>query len=619
MLIPARYPGKCKLCGEAIEVGDPISWQKGDRTVAHAACSSEGRAIAQSAEASRATDSDVELAAPDGLSYMPFQKAGIAYALPRSGVIFGDEMGLGKTIQAIGVVNNDPTIKTVLVVCPKSLALNWIREWRKWDTRGLKIGSIPGACDVLILTREEAKKRTDQLCALQFDAVIGDEAHEYRNPKSQRTKAFERLAASARRKRMLITGTPIPNKVVELWSLLKMTDPDNWDPLGKGFFKFATRYCAANKDSGYWDFSGSSNLEELQQRLRGTCMVRRLKKDVLTELPAKRRQIIELPAKGALAKAIEAEQAGWERVAGRLEELRAAVEISRASDDPADFSSAVASLNKASVASFAEISRQRHAVAVAKLPFVCEHVANQLNDGDGKIIVFAHHLDIIDALKKELAPFGVVSIDGRVTDNRDRQAAVDRFQTDPNVRVFIGGISAAGVGITLTASSHVVFAELDWVPGNMQQAEDRAHRIGQLESVLVQLLVLEGSLDARMAEVLVAKMDVADRGLDVQVRKEPALPMAQMPATAGATSAELFAEAAKLTPVEIKQIHAALRLVAGMCDGAQARDGSGFSKIDVRIGTSLAGAARLTPKQAALGKRICHKYRRQLGEGCWAA
>jgi SWI/SNF-related matrix-associated actin-dependent regulator 1 of chromatin subfamily A len=143
---------------------------------------------------------------------------------------------------------------------------------------------------------------------------------------------------------------------------------------------------------------------------------------------------------------------------------------------------------------------------------VAEHVLGLLDSVD-KVVVMAHHHDVVDILTEALAEYGVVSLTGR--DNQaDRQTSIDRFQDHPEVRVFVGSIQAAGIGITLTAASTVVFAELDWVPGNMSQAEDRCHRIGQTDSVLVQHVVLDGSIDARLAKTLVEKQAVITMAID---------------------------------------------------------------------------------------------------------
>ena len=577
-------------------------------------------------EASRAASADIHIPCPEGLAYLPYQVAGINYALRRPNVLFGDEMGLGKTIQAIGVINADETIRKVLVVCPASLKLNWQREMRKWLVREMSItiasgqSCVPNFADITIANYDILAKHAATLRAVTWDLIICDEGHYIKNPEAKRTQAVvgkekkgqvEMPAISARR-RMILTGTPIPNRPIEGWPHFHYLDPAEF----RSFWGYAKRYCDAQNNGYGWDFTGSANLGELQDKLRGSIMVRRLKADVLTELPAKRRAVIEIAANGA-SSAVKHEQEAWERKEATMLALRAAVELAKASDDPADYAEAVSRLKGAAKAAFDELAKLRHATAVAKIPYVIEHLNSAIEDG-GKVVVFAHHHDVLNALAEEFGDRAVL-VSGEVNIS-ERQAAVDRFQTDSTCQVFIGGIQAAGVGITLTAASHVVFAELDWVPGNVTQAEDRCHRIGQRGMVLVEHLVLEGSLDARMAQTLVEKQEVIAAALDDIEAEIPVVPVVEKerPATESATRAKIATEAAKLTAEQVAAISAGLRALAAMDgDYAQELNGMGFSKIDCEIGHSLALAAMgrgLTPRQAALGAKLVRKYRRQVPE-----
>lgn len=570
-------------------------------------------------EASKATNATIDIPAPEGLAYLPFQKAGIAYASQRPATLIADEMGLGKTIQAIGVINMDPEIKTALVICPASLKVNWHRELTKWLTRPFKIGIVNGewqAWDIYIMNYDILKKWADFLRVAEFDLLICDEAHYLKNPKAQRTnqvlgkwdKDPEKIIPPIRAKRKLfLTGTPIVNRPIELWPMVHSLQRDS---LGKSWKWYVTRYCAGYQDRHGWNVSGASNLGELQERLRASLMVRRLKKDVLTELPPKRRQVIELPANGC-SDVIENEKSAWQAHEERLSELKAQVELSKASDNPGDYEQAVLALREGAQTAFAEISRLRHETALAKIPSVLEHLKETLEAID-KIVLFCHHKDVVATIQTELGASCVV-LTGDMNQT-DRQESVDRFQNDSEVKVFIGTIGAAGVGITLTAASHVIFAELDWTPGAVTQAEDRTHRIGQINPVLIQHLVLQDSLDARMAHILVAKQAVIDAALDKDIPKsEPVIPTAGTCATESISRERVEKEAPNLTSDQIQAIHEALRIVAGMCDGARDLDGMGFSKIDVRVGHSLAHSKELTQKQAALGKRIVWKYKRQFG------
>lgn len=598
-------------------------------------------AHAAAVELSRATTATINIPAPDGLDYLPFQRAGIAYASSRSATLIADEMGLGKTIQAIGLVNADPHITRVLVICPASLRVNWERELRRWLTRPLTIGVANGAfpapeiADVVVINYDILKKHHDALRAASWDLIIIDECHYAKNSQAQRTQEIvgKRVQKEGRwgwaveplqaKRRLLLTGTPILNKPIELFTLLHYLDPQEWPSI----VAFGKRYCDGYQSQYGWDFTGSSHLDELQDRLRSTVMVRRLKADVLTELPAKRRQVIELPVPNAAAgRAVAAETAAFARHESELYRLRLVAELAKAAGSDEEYRAAVGALREGAKAAFDEIARLRHDTARAKVPAVVEHLRDCLEAGS-KVVVMAHHHDVQDAILAEFPGVAVLHRGG--LSDTAKQEAVDRFQSDDSIRLFIGSIQASGVGITLTASAHVVFAELDWVPGNITQAEDRCHRIGQRESVLVQHLVLNESLDARMAHTLVNKQAVIASALDTGAwapetsDDAPVVPdagRAPAPATASISRAEVCAWAPAFTPVQVSAIHASLRILAGMdMDRAAELNGVGYNKLDTDLGHSLAGATRLTQRQAVLGLRLVRRYRRQLPEGLLAA
>jgi SWI/SNF-related matrix-associated actin-dependent regulator 1 of chromatin subfamily A len=579
--------------------------------------------------ASRATDSDINLPAPAGCAYLPYQKAGVAYAMTRKHVLIGDEMGLGKTIQGVGISNADPTIRKVLIICPATPKINWRREWMKWDVKGLSVGVMDAKStelpdtDVVILNFDIAKKFQDLLRTRTYDLMIIDECHKVKNPDAQRTVAvFGRKAGKKKKNKetgvmepqpaipvieahrnAYLTGTPIPNRPIELFPMLERLDPED---LGRSFFAYAKRYCNATQTQYGWDFSGASNLDELQEKLRSKFMVRRLKVDVLKDLPPKRRQVILVEPDDRGRNLIAKEKAAWAAMtSGKVQMEEQSVDL-------------------------ASMSSVRKEVAVYKVPFVIDHVNDLLEAGIEKIVVMAHHKDVVDALMKEYGK-AAVKIDGRVTKIEDRQAAVDRFQDDPECKIFIGSIQAAGVAITLTAAAHAVFAELDWVPGNMHQAEDRIHRIGQSKHCLIQYILLDDSLDANMINKIIEKLEVLDAALDKRCRIEseeaavvpiarPAvgIPTPKPPKTDGSQEIQIKGksgmETVCLTPGNIEAIHAGLKRLRSVCDGAQTEDGHGFSKLDREFGWSLADSPRLSPKQAAYGQRFIRKYQGQLPE-----
>jgi SWI/SNF-related matrix-associated actin-dependent regulator 1 of chromatin subfamily A len=329
-------------------------------------------------------------------------------------------------------------------------------------------------------------------------------------------------------------------------------------------------------------------------------MVRRLKKDVLKELPPKRRQVIMLPTDGA-AKAVAAEKKAWAMHEERLEALRTEADFAHASGDQAAYKSAVEALKAAARIGFDEIAKERKNVAVAKLPKVIEHIEDAFEQGIGKIVIFGHHHDVCNGIATHFGA-AAVKLTGEVTSNKDRQQAVDRFQNDPTVKLFVGSIGAAGVGHTLTAASTVIFAELDWVPANVSQAEDRCHRIGQNDQVLIQHLVLDGSLDARMATILVEKQEISDKALDSNTEIDVPAPVAARRPGKYPVAPEWKRDAA----------HQAMRMLAGMCDGAVTEDGAGFNKIDTSVGKKLAAAETLSDGQVWLATSFARKYQRQL-------
>jgi SWI/SNF-related matrix-associated actin-dependent regulator 1 of chromatin subfamily A len=415
---------------------------------------------------------------------------------------------------------------------------------------------------------------------------------------------------------VFLTGTPIVNRPVEAWPIVATLDPTG---LGQNFWRYAFRYCGATRGRYGIDTSGASNLDELQGELRSRVMVRRLKADVLKELPPKTRQVITLESTdGKIVKAIKQEHATFERAQAFIEQARVELELAKAEGKDA-YRAAVERLRDASRVAFTEVSLARHDVAVAKIPAMIEAVKDAADSHP--VVVMAHHKDVVAGLQKPLEEAGlrVVVVTGDVALSK-RQEAVDAFQSG-EADVFIGTIRAAGVGLTLTRAAHVIFAELDWVPGNVSQAEDRCHRIGQDDNVLVQHYVLDGSLDARMAKTLIAKQEILDKALDRAVDVEmidldalPPLPAEEEAATSELRQGEVERIAQQLDPAVAQAAHEALQLLAAMdTDRAAVINGVGFNKLDGRIGHTLAKLDVLTPKQAVLALRIVRKYKRQLG------
>lgn len=435
-----------------------------------------------------------KLIAPVGKEYLPYQLEGIEFALDKKSCLIADEMGLGKTIQALGVINNSPSANKVIVVCPNSLVFNWWKEIDEWLVKKTSIQ---------VFSYEDIAK----INPFGFDLLIADEAHYLKSGKAKRTQDFKKLAHKARQK-ILLTGTPILNKPLELWSLLQILDADAWDPPGKvkgryvgkgegaNFFNFAKRYCNAHEKrfgtKKFWDFSGSSNLDELSIKLRESLMIRRLKSEVLKDLPEKTYQIVTLP------KTEIGVSSDLEFYLGHIEN--------------GDFENSIAALKSDKVA-FEEFSKKRHQQGIEKVEYCIEYILNVLEERD-KVIVFAHHKEVIDKLSETLVFSGCVRVTSDMS-AQERNDAVQVFKDDPNCKIILGSIDVMGVGFTLTESSIVIFAEISPVPGKMAQAVDRAHRIGQKENVLVQYLVQDESIDARMCKILIKKQRILSAALNV--------------------------------------------------------------------------------------------------------
>lgn len=251
--------------------------------------------------------------------------------------------------------------------------------------------------------------------------------------------------------------------------------------------------------------------EEVNERAPGL-MIRRLKKEVLPELPRKRRQIIELPAEGELLQLVEEENKIWATQAEIIKQLEEALTgIKQEAIDDNDFTVIIDNLKFNKRYFFDEIAIIRHKLALAKVPYVCDHISDLLESKD-KLVCFVHHNDVGRAILDKFAD-RAVHVYG-ATSMEDRQQAIDRFWHDDKCELFIGSLKVTGLGINLQVAANIVFAELDWVPGVITQAEDRCHRIGQDKSLLVQHLVAQNSMDSNMAKRIVAKQKSIHKALN---------------------------------------------------------------------------------------------------------
>jgi SWI/SNF-related matrix-associated actin-dependent regulator 1 of chromatin subfamily A len=477
-------------------------------------------------EKSRAVDSSIVVPAPPGLEYLPYQKAGISYAVQRKDTLIGDEAGLGKTIQALGFVNLTKP-KSVLVVAPATLAFNWKLEAEKWlvDPWTIFVPStgaetIPQAEKLMVITNYEklvGRMKNGEECESDFakslkrtwDVAVFDECHALKNPQSKRSQAVLGEFGLMRRshRTLFLSGTPIENYPKEIWPLAATICPAKFGD----WWAFAKRYCGLHKEmhDGHsaWVANGSSHLSELQQRLRTTFMVRRLKHDVLKELPPKRRQLVVLGENIDWSQHPEFRR--WKAIYER--EYEAALARIESAKTNEEYKKAIKDLDAFVGIAFTEMSEFRHKTALAKLPMCLQYLDDLLESSPDNIVIFAHHKDVLQKLAQHFGDSAVILYGD--TKMEDRGKAVKLFQ-EGHKRIFIGGLKAAGSGITLTRANTAVFVEIDWVPATMSQAEDRLCRIGQKKMVHVIHLVLNNTLDVNMSQKVIAKQNIIDKALD---------------------------------------------------------------------------------------------------------
>jgi SWI/SNF-related matrix-associated actin-dependent regulator of chromatin subfamily A-like protein 1 len=607
--------------------------------------------------ASRATAPLAPLAipTPPGRVLMPFQAAGVARLEQINqtglrGAILADEMGLGKTPSACAILNLHPEYDSILILCPASLRLNWRNELAAWSTTPRTVGiaetTHAPTTQIVIAHYDIFSRNCPARAALQarkWSLMICDEAHYLKNPDANRSaqilgrKATKRTAAMAgidAARVLFLTGTPATSRPVELFGLLHAADPAAWP----SWYSYAVRYCAGHKTRFGFDATGSSNAQELNARLRSTVMVRRLKSDpgIMDDLPAKRDQLIPLPANGA-AKILAAERP----YLAKIQALSANLDSIDPATNAAEYAAAVRALNS-QLADFEEISRIRKELEIAKAEAVIQYARDIFENGEQKLVIFGHHIEALETVTAGLSDYGAeVAHGGTSTDERQRLVQLFQDPASP-CRVLVCSLTAMGVGHTMTQAAHVLHMAMSWLPSDMSQATDRLHRIGQKRQVTAHYLMYDDSLEIYIARTVLKKIKILNATLDADTgtaaadyqadaaahesairaqiaalaaaaaaQPEPA-PAAPQPADAQ-TAAETTP--ATITPARIAAITAALRHMSGDDqDHASTVNGIGFNKFDGRFGHTLATQTYpLTQRQAAAALKMLQKYRGQLG------
>ena len=430
-----------------------------------------------------------------------FQQDGLSFLEHKNGrALIADEMGLGKTIQALAYLQLHPSKRVAIIICPASLKLNWKKEIEEGLTTKDSVEVLEGktphktTASILIINYDVLASWLVYLKSLKPSVIIADECHYFKTNSSLRTKAVKKLAKGVPHF-IALSGTPIVNKPIEIYNAVNIIDPF----LMPNFMTYAKTYCGAKHNGFGWDYSGASNTSELHKKLTESIMIRRLKKDVLKDLPDKVRSF--LPMKLSNRSEYERVENDFIEFIKETKGKEAAVKVSMAE-------------------TLVQIEYLKQAAVDGKMESVIDWVKDFLESGN-KLVLFATHKT---AITKLMETFGkiAVKIDGSVT-AKNRDKAVTDFQNDPKIKLFVGNIKAAGIGLTLTAASNVAFIELPWTPGDLSQAEDRCHRIGQKDSVNIYYLLAERTVEEEIASLLDGKRKVLDAVLDGIVTEEDSL------------------------------------------------------------------------------------------------
>ena len=413
------------------------------------------------------------------------QKEAIQKLVENKKFILADDMGLGKTTSTI-IAALETGAKKILIVCPASLKINWQREIANYSDKSVFISegkNFSTEHDFVIINydiiknfHDAKKKKESKILDANFDLVVVDEAHYIKNGAAQRTKLINDIANKVERL-WLLTGTPMTSRPMDYFNLLSLVD----SPVAKNWMAYAIRYC-----SGYqfnvggrkvWNVTGASNLEELRDRTSGL-ILRRLKENVL-DLPDKIITPVYLRLKSKEYEEVMGEYYNWY------------------DKNPEE--------SKSLTVQFSKLTKVRQIIADEKISQTIELAENIVEQGK-KVIIFCN---FTDSLNKICEHFGkaAVKVDGSMS-KPERQNSVDGFQDNEKIRVFVGNIKAAGVGLTLTAGEAVIMNDLSFLPSDHAQSEDRAYRYGQKNNVLVYYPIFENTIEGIIYDILNNKKQV---------------------------------------------------------------------------------------------------------------
>lgn len=467
--------------------------------------------------------SDYEVPKPENLSfdYFPFQKVGVKGIVENKFTLLADDMGLGKSIQGVGAINKMDNLETVFIICPNSVKGVWEKELKTWCIHNNLTISVNNSAEfkranIMIINyeafkfsinprsknfRDPAKGKYN--CTLELfkelkkidkiDLLILDESHRIKNYSANTTRNIFKLKSKVGvDKAVFMSATPIFSRPDEIWTTIKFFGYESKFEGNKE--KFMDYYQNSYFDTRYnrLIMGEPKHLDELQRHLRSTFMIRRTKEQVFPEMPKKIRKIVP----------VDVDTSKFDKFSYLISESH---DISSLSDEKLD-----ETLTSLRAGHIGELAEMRKIAGWEKLSAIKEYVDDLLDSGE-KVVIFGHHKELLGKLRGYYK--GCAFITGDVPSDK-RMAEVDKFQNDENCRVFIGNIQSAGVGLTLTRACHSVFVELDFVPANMTQAEDRIYRIGQERTAFIHYLVAKNTLDAYIADMIIRKQEIFDKMME---------------------------------------------------------------------------------------------------------
>jgi SWI/SNF-related matrix-associated actin-dependent regulator 1 of chromatin subfamily A len=416
---------------------------------------------------------------------MEHQKEAIEKLVRNKKFILADDMGLGKTTSTI-IAALETGAKKILIVCPASLKINWQREIANYSDRSVYIAEgkkfsdehdfVIVNYDILKNFHDIKEKDKSEIMKINFDLVIMDEAHMISNPQAQRTKIANDIASKSNRV-WLLSGTPMTSRPMNYYNLLNLVD----SPVAMNWMAYAKRYCNGFQFSvgkrKVWNVTGASNLDELRERT-STHILRRLKEEVL-DLPEKIITPVYLRLKSKDYEELMGEYFDWY------------------DQNPEESSSLTIQ--------FGKLMKVRKVIAQEKINNTIELAENIIEQGK-KVIIFTNFTDTLNQIYNHFGK-SAVYLDGSCS-KFHRQNAVDEFQTNDKIKVFVGNLKAAGVGITLTSAEAVIMNDLSFVPAEHSQAEDRSHRIGQKNSTSVYYPLFENTIEGAIYDILNRKKKI---------------------------------------------------------------------------------------------------------------